>query len=788
MSIFHRKPLLTIGLLVILLLGLPITVFLFQQQQETRSQAEQTVTLSFSPTTSDLTPLVVPAGSNFALDVMINPGANKVSLVKAEILYDDTKFAVAPGVPFQPNQNAFPQLLEGPSFSAGKVAFTLSVGTDVSRAITQQTRIATIQFRALDGASTDELTTQVRFGPATQALSLSSSTSPTENVLANTIPAIVYVGSPASTVSTPATPTPSPIVTLEPTPNFSLCPNAPSDTMIVIDRSGSMNDKIGTSATKIGNTRTAAKNFVDILAGQAGNKAGLATFATTASLDSALTTDYSSLKTKIDAISANGWTCIECAINKANQEIASHGRQEAKHVVVLLTDGRATTIEGSTKTVSTAIAEQKALDAAKAGNAASDTIFYTIGVGNDVNGNFLQSIATATGGKYYFSPTSNDLNTIYTAISKVAAKGSVSGSVFNDADGDGIFDAAEQKLSGWSVQLSREGSGAQSFTTSAEGTYAITGLCDGKYTLKEQVQSGWKQTLPTNNGSYTITIDKGTVITDKLFGNKKITRCSDGMDNDTNGFIDEKDSTCHTDGNPKNSNSYDPNKDGEHGGNTCADSKDNNGNDLIDGADPICHENGDLTKPWIPTLPEAEKKITLSLDILLHGIGSAGDNTNPTASSLSNKNPHHPERTASVLLYNAQNALVATGAGVVKYSSASGKFNGAVTLTDPIPNGVYTIKVGVEKHLVKLIAGIQTLTQGETKNLPITELVTGDSTKDNKLDIRDYNLLLDCYSDLSAAPACNPIKKVDADINDDGAVNQVDYNLFLREISTQPGE
>lgn len=31
-------------------------------------------------------------------------------------------------------------------------------------------------------------------------------------------------------------------------------------------------------------------------------------------------------------------------------------------------------------------------------------------------------------------------------------------------------------------------------------------------------------------------------------------------------------------------------------------------------------------------------------------------------------------------------------------------------------------------------------------------------------------------------------KKAAADINDDGFVNQVDYNLFLREIATQPGQ
>jgi len=47
--------------------------------------------------------------------------------------------------------------------------------------------------------------------------------------------------------------------------------------------------------------------------------------------------------------------------------------------------------------------------------------------------------------------------------------------------------------------------------------------------------------------------------------------------------------------------------------------------------------------------------------------------------------------------------------------------------------------------------------------------------------------MLDCYSDLAAAPNCkDPRKKDITDINDDGFCNQIDYNLFLRELSTQP--
>ena len=59
---------------------------------------------------------------------------------------------------------------------------------------------------------------------------------------------------------------------------------------------------------------------------------------------------------------------------------------------------------------------------------------------------------------------------------------------------------------------------------------------------------------------------------------------------------------------------------------------------------------------------------------------------------------------------------------------------------------------------------------------------------DNKLDILDYNTLIGCYSDLAAATSCNYTQKTASDLNDDGTVNQFDYNLFLRETAIQPGE
>ncbi len=60
---------------------------------------------------------------------------------------------------------------------------------------------------------------------------------------------------------------------------------------------------------------------------------------------------------------------------------------------------------------------------------------------------------------------------------------------------------------------------------------------------------------------------------------------------------------------------------------------------------------------------------------------------------------------------------------------------------------------------------------------------------DNKIDALDYNMLTDCYSDSAPASNCtDTLKKLAADITDDGNVNLFDYNLFLRELTNRRGE
>jgi hypothetical protein len=186
-----------------------------------------------------------------------------------------------------------------------------------------------------------------------------------------------------------------------------------------------------------------------------------------------------------------------------------------------------------------------------------------------------------------------------------------------------------------------------------------------------------------------------------------------------------------------------------------------------------------------PTIGQ-QNTTKLALTVFLHGIGKGGDNVNMT--STGNFSPLHPQRNITIELFDSNNQLVTTRSGTVTFSSTNGNFIGTIDIGN-VGTGVYTGRIKAATYLRKSLSGIISLSTGQTKTITPISLITGDSNNDNQLSILDYNLLLDCFSDLSAARNCSDSnKKVATDLTDDGNVNQFDYNLFLRELSVQTGQ
>ena len=129
-----------------------------------------------------------------------------------------------------------------------------------------------------------------------------------------------------------------------------------------------------------------------------------------------------------------------------------------------------------------------------------------------------------------------------------------------------------------------------------------------------------------------------------------------------------------------------------------------------------------------------------------------------------------------------------TKSGTVSYNTVKGNFEGSIDFGD-IAGGSYNMKIWSNNYLHQTLPGIKVITTNQTQlQLDPVTLVTGDTNNDNTLNILDYNLIADCYSDFLPPVSCNPAQKLLADLTDDGNVNQSDLNLFLRDFSVQHGD
>lgn len=177
-----------------------------------------------------------------------------------------------------------------------------------------------------------------------------------------------------------------------------------------------------------------------------------------------------------------------------------------------------------------------------------------------------------------------------------------------------------------------------------------------------------------------------------------------------------------------------------------------------------------------------------NFSLILQGIGPNGGNTNPI----------HKQRKISVDIYNSNEMLLKTVTGNIDFQN-NGSFKGRVDVSD-LNAEAYTLKVTVldyqnqnkGMYLTKRMPGVQNiiLMGGEIDILPST-LTVGDinhnSPSDNSIDILDFNLLRGCYgdkaSDLKSCPSPTA-----ADLDDNGRVDNTDYQLLINSLSSQKGD
>jgi len=164
----------------------------------------------------------------------------------------------------------------------------------------------------------------------------------------------------------------------------------------------------------------------------------------------------------------------------------------------------------------------------------------------------------------------------------------------------------------------------------------------------------------------------------------------------------------------------------------------------------------------------------------LHIIGKAGDSVLPGEAGGGNMDPEHEKRDIIINISDlSDNQKVTNKKETLTFDSTMGAFKGGPFDLGDLPTGSYkiTIKMDISLPVTQTV----TLTSGQTTSLESISLVTGDVNNDSKLDILDWNMLLDCFSDIQGAKSCDGNKKTQTDITDDNKVNHPDLNIFIRE-------
>lgn len=303
--------------------------------------------------------------------------------------------------------------------------------------------------------------------------------------------------------------------------------HVPVDVVNVIDTSGSMGDAWGggNPTTKLASAKTALKSFNSNLRPDLGDKAALVRFPTTSSgskyyytcESSGNTTTYysgqqqvaltsspnitgtgsSSIRTKIDALTASGYTPIADGLKKGRETVLGPGHNpNAVAVIIFASDGmtnvrlngQITGYDGrGTAPSCNQYAEQDALDQANIAKGDTnpadykpDTIIFTIAIGTDFNPSLLQAIATPDtdpAKPHYFRVTdAASMAAIYQQISqRVQQIGTETCQIIT----------SESFAQGALVTVRYPNGTTRTVTTTSNGEFVLTGadLVDGTYTI-----------------------------------------------------------------------------------------------------------------------------------------------------------------------------------------------------------------------------------------------------------------------------------------------------------------
>jgi len=185
----------------------------------------------------------------------------------------------------------------------------------------------------------------------------------------------------------------------------------PTDVVLAIDTSGSMNNDGDTPPQPLTGALQAASSFARQL--NSGDQVGVVTFASAAATPQPLSTNHTGVASAITDVTIKeadetSFTNTTAALRAARTELNSlRHNEEARRVLVLLTDGLPTA-PGDEDARTPAEAEAELLDR-------EGIEIYAIGLGENVDRSFVETVASGQNNAY-FAPSGADLATIYDTI------------------------------------------------------------------------------------------------------------------------------------------------------------------------------------------------------------------------------------------------------------------------------------------------------------------------------------------------------------------------------------
>ncbi|HRH26228.1 MAG TPA: VWA domain-containing protein [Candidatus Paceibacterota bacterium] len=192
----------------------------------------------------------------------------------------------------------------------------------------------------------------------------------------------------------------------------------PTDTMLLIDRSGSMDDEKINPPEPISTVLDAARQYVQKIGEQ--GKIGIASFAGTATIDQPITSIRSEALQALDMvrIGTDGiqHTNIASALDAARAEFSSQNilGNDSDKIAILLTDGVTTRPLNPKNATDMAYAKQAA-EIAAAELKVTGAHVFSIGLGREVDISLLKIIASDEA-SYYAAPTAQSVAGIYDRI------------------------------------------------------------------------------------------------------------------------------------------------------------------------------------------------------------------------------------------------------------------------------------------------------------------------------------------------------------------------------------